>query len=183
MRAGAIVMRTVLLSGLLSACSVGEVASPGPGMGTGMESDAATSAACVDRIVPAVAAHNHGGVAGATNAGMACLVAGCHLAVSPGAGAPGYQFAGTLYKPDGAPNAGAVIRVKSSMGMEVMAYTDAAGNFAIAANSIPGNPFPATTNATACPKSTPMATPLTTGGGNCNSAGCHAANMRMTLDQ
>jgi hypothetical protein len=158
----------------VAACSVGEVsgnASDGGEMGS----------ACVDRIAPAGEAHVHT-AGGGTNAGMACVVSGCHLASAPGTDAPGFQFAGTLYKPGGTmPNAGAIIRVKSSAGMEVKGYADSAGNFSISSGTLM-NPFPATTNATACPTSTPMVGSLTTGGGNCNNAvGCHGSSMPITL--
>jgi hypothetical protein len=112
---------------------------------------------------------------------VACVVSGCHLASALGANAPGFQFAGTLYKPGGTmPNAGAAIRIRSSAGMEVKGYTDSAGNFGISSALM--NPFPATTNATACPTLTAMEGPLTTGGGNCNNAvGCHGSSMPITL--
>jgi hypothetical protein len=161
----------LLVSSLFAAaCSVGEIASDGGGGGS----------ACVDRIMPAGEAHVHA-AGGGTNAGVACVVSGCHLDSGPGTGAPGFQFAGTLYKPGGtAPSAGAVIRIKSSAGIEVKGYTDSDGNFNISAGAL-ANPFPATTNATACPTSTPMVGALTTGGGNCNADGCHASNLRITL--
>jgi hypothetical protein len=163
--------RALLASSLfVAACSVGELANDGGG----------GDSACVDRIVPARDVHVHA-AGGGTNAGTACVVSGCHLDSAPGTGAPGFQFAGTLYKPGGTtPNAGAVIRIKSAAGADVKGDTDSAGNFNIPAGAL-ATPFPATTNATACPTSTPMAAPLTTGGGNCNATGCHASNMPITL--
>jgi hypothetical protein len=161
-------MRAALLcSGLAAtACSVGEVT-----LNNTVGGDAGGSAAaCVNRLTPAGSAHIHT-AGGTSNAGVGCVVAGCHLQSNPGAGAPGYQFAGTVYKPGTTtPSAGAVIRVKSAAGMVVTAYTDLDGNFSIAAGSLP-NPFPATSDATACPTVTPMVTPLSQGGGDCNS--CH----------
>lgn len=180
MPVGSVMRSALLVSSLfVVACSVGEVVgntSDGGSDGSGMGS------ACLDRIMPAGEAHVHSAAAGGgTNAGMGCVISGCHLASAPGTDAPGFQFAGTLYKPGGTtPNAGAVIRVKSSAGMEVKGYTDSAGNFSISAGVLM-NPFPATTNATACPTTTPMVGSLTTGGGNCNAAGCHASNMPITL--
>lgn len=102
------------------------------------------------------------------------MVANCHLNNALGAGAPGYQFAGTVYKPGGTiPSVGATVRVKSAAGVQAPPYlTDSAGNFHIPAGTLM-QAFPATLNVTACPTVAPMVTPLAQGDGNCAKAGCH----------
>jgi hypothetical protein len=177
-------MRIVLLlsSLLFAACTVGQV-----GTSNNNGTDAGGSNAnngCAEVISPAGDAHAHNGVAGATNAGLNCIVNGCHSNANPGTGtngamAPGYQFAGTLYKAGTnplVPNAGATIQIKSGT-MTLTAVTDTAGNFSFAAGSLPGA-FNATTDATVCPTVTPMVTHLMGGSGgpganSCNL--CHAA--------
>ena len=115
------------------------------------------------------------------------MVAGCHLANNLGTGAPGFQFAGTVYKPDGTtPQAGVTIQVKSAAGKIAIGVTDTAGNFSILSGTLQAA-FPATTNVTVCPNLTPMVGQLvqagTVPGNNCN--GCHvtggSANSRITI--
>jgi len=172
-------MRIVFLltSLLFAACTVGEVGTSNNtgtdgGMGSGSGSN---TAGCVDRITPAGEAHPH--LAGGTsNAGLNCIVAGCHLNNNLGTNAPGYQFAGTLYKAGVTPltpNAGATIQVVSGA-MTLKAVTDKDGNFSFAAGALPGA-FTATTNATACPTLTPMVTQLV--GGNGGGAGANSCNL------
>lgn len=181
-------MRIVILltSLLFAACTVGEVGTAnnngGPDAG-GNGGSGSNANGCANLITPPGEAHPHGGVAGAFNAGANCIIAGCHLANQPGKGpdgtpAPGYQFAGTLYKAGTSPLqpfAGATIQIKSGA-MTLTAISDTAGNFSFAAGSLPGT-FTATTNATACPTLTPMITNLVSGGGaganSCNL--CHTA--------
>jgi len=159
-------MRIALLSCLLlAACSVGEVG------GTSID---AGGNGCVDRLTPAGGAHMH--IAGGTsNKGQNCIVAACHLANNPGAGAPGFQFAGTVYA--GAttnPQAGAQVRIKGGP-MPLTTYTDTDGNFYFMAGSLPGQ-FTANTDVSACPTIMNMSTQLIGGGGaganSCNL--CHA---------
>lgn len=179
----------LLLSSLfVAACTVGELprsvggdGTQGTDAGTNPGTDGGQAAnACVDRVpaAQADAAHDHSAAAGGgTKAGQACLNAGCHAANNPGAGAPGYQFAGTVYKPGGTiPSVGATVRVKSGPGVQAPPYlTDSAGNFHIPAGALM-NAFPgATVNVTACPTVAPMVTPLAQGDGNCAKAGCHVA--------
>lgn len=182
---GSPMTRTALLlsSLFVAACTVGElpkngagggdIAGPDAGNTTGGTDGGIKANNCVNRIVPPGGAHLHAG--GATHAGEGCLVAGCHLANNPGAGAPGFQFAGTVYKPGAGkiPSTGVTVQVKSAAGMVVTGVTDDAGNFNILAGSLP-NPFPATVAVTACPTLTPMSSSLVQGGGNCTSAACHA---------
>lgn len=176
----AVMRPALLLSGFLAACSVGEVPL-GDGGGVAMGSDAA-SAACVDRKTP-IDAHLHAS-GGTANAGNACLVAACHLPGAQASGAPQFQFAGTLYKTGGTTaNPGATIRVTSGA-TTATAVSDTAGNFYIEVGILPAMPFPATTNVTACPTATPMSGQLVAGipnNGNCNTGGCHAATMPITL--
>lgn len=175
----------LLLSCLfVAACTIGELPNNGgnPGTDAGNSGTDAkpTGNACVDRLVPAGVAHPHL-AGGSTHAGEGCLLAGCHLANNPGTNAPPFQFAGTVYKPGGTtPSAGATITVKASNGMTTTGVTDAAGNFGIAAGSLP-NPFPATVSVTACPTLTPMISTLSQGGGNCTSTGCHGTALPVSL--
>jgi len=191
---GSLMMRTaLLLSGLfVAACTVGDLPKTGGTGGTGTGgnetpgvdagSPPATDAGgvqangCIARIVPPGDAHEHGGTGGPTHAGEGCVVAACHLASNPGPGAPGFQFAGTVYKPDGTtPSTGVTIQVKSPAGKIAVGVSDSAGNFNIVAGTLPAA-FPATTNVTACPTLQAMSGQLvqagTVPGNNCN--GCHA---------
>ena len=119
-------------------------------------------------------------VGGTSNAGQNCLAANCHLNNQLGKGpdgtpAPGYQFAGTLYKAGSnplAPYAGATIQIKLVGMTPLTAVTDKDGNFSFMAGSLSGN-FTATTDATACPTVTPMITNLVSGGG----AGANSCNL------
>lgn len=177
-------MRIVfLLSSLVfAACTVGEVGTSNnnvPDGGTKPGTDGgATGNGCVDLLVPAGDAHIHT-AGGTSNAGLNCMGAGCHLNNNLGAGASGYQFAGTLYKAGTtplAPYAGSTIQIKVAGTAPLTAVTDKGGNFFFPAGSLPGN-FTATTDATACPTVTPMVTNLVSGGGaganSCNL--CHTA--------
>jgi hypothetical protein len=173
-------MRTVFLltSLFVAACTVGEIGSSkntGTPDAGGTTTDAApTGNGCINRVAAVDPAYAHGGAGGPTHAGESCVVAGCHLANNPGPNAPGWQFAGTVYKTGGTvPSAGATVQIKSAAGMTVTAITDDAGNFHIGAGMLP-NPFPATATTTACPTLTPMVSPLAQGGGDCNGGGsCH----------
>jgi hypothetical protein len=158
-------MRIVLfLSLLLAGCSVGEV-------GTG--GDAGPTNDCVARLAPPGAKHLHA-AGGTSNQGLNCIVAGCHLNNQLGTGAPGYQFAGTMYAAGGTtPSAGALIRIKAN-GMTLMTYSDEDGNFTFPAGSLAGT-FTATTDVTACPTVTKMVTQLS--GGNGGGAGANSCNL------
>jgi hypothetical protein len=191
----------LLLSSLfVAACTVGELptaggGNPGGNNTTGVDAGnppatdggGAHANGCIDRIVPPGDAHQHGGTGGPTHAGEGCVVAACHLASNPGPGAPGFQFAGTVYKPDGTtPSTGVTIQVKSAAGLTAVGVSDSAGNFNILQGSLQ-QAFPATTNVTACPNLTPMVGQLvqagTVTGNNCN--GCHvtggSAGSRITI--
>jgi hypothetical protein len=178
-------LRTALLLSSLfaAACTVGDLpTNRGNGQvdaGAGMMIDAAAMGnGCVNRIVPPGDAHQHGGAGGPTHAGEDCIVAGCHANNALGNGAPGFQFAGTVYKVGTTtPNTGLTIHVVSGATV-LTGVTDTAGNFNIGAGSLAGA-FTATTDVTACPDIKPMVTKLTGGGGggpganSCNR--CHKA--------
>jgi len=185
---GSPMTRTALLlsSLFVAACTVGELPTTGggnpggnntPGVDAGIppttDAGGAHANGCVDRAV-AGDPHLHGGAGGPTHAGEGCVVAACHLASNPGPGAPGFQFAGTVYKPDGTtPQAGVTIQMKSA-GKVAIGITDTAGNFSIMAGTLQPA-FPANTDVTVCPNLTPMVGQLvqagTVPGNNCN--GCH----------
>lgn len=169
-------MRIALLTTLLlAACTVGEVGTANNVGGDGGTTDGGSKDpnACVNRLSPADPLHMHA-VGGTSNKGQNCIVAACHLASSPGTGAPGFQFAGTVYNTGGATaSAGALVRIVSGTTV-LMTYTDTDGNFYFTAPALMGT-FTANTNVTACPTVTPMTTQLVSGGGgganSCNL--CH----------
>ncbi|MGE0546613.1 MAG: hypothetical protein AB7O24_09605 [Kofleriaceae bacterium] len=109
-------------------------------------------------------------------AGQDCLAAGCHLAGNTGLNAPVYSAAGTIYEIDRVtPSPGANVRV-ISMGADdaIRMVADTGGNFYTSATI----QFPAQTNATVCPDSIPMVTPLTSAAdGACARAGCHVVGV------
>ena len=143
---------------VLGACDVGSVLvnNGTPDGGTG----------CVNAATPG-ATHLH--VAGGTpNQGQICLVSGCHLAASLGAGANPFAFAGTLYTTAAGTTIATGATVKVAFGTTTLtATTDADGNFTVLGTLT----FPATSLATECPSLKPMVASLGTGGGNCNN--CH----------
>ncbi|HEY0482269.1 MAG TPA: hypothetical protein VGD37_32335 [Kofleriaceae bacterium] len=173
-------MRIVLLltSLLFAACTVGEVGTSNNTQtdgGTGIDGTGSGSNvnACANRVTPADPAHLHT-AGGTSNKGLNCIVAGCHLNNNLGAGAPGYQFAGTVYAAGTTnPSAGATVRIKSGTTV-LTAISDADGNFHFPAASLQGT-FTATTDATACPTVTPMVTQLVGGGGG--GAGANSCNL------
>jgi hypothetical protein len=162
----------VVLLSALAACDVGTVlTSPhnnGPDahqMGGG---DGPVSNVC--NLTP-------NGDDGHHNAGQACVVAGCHLAASPGAGATPWMYAGTLYKTDKVtPVVGAEIVIKVGA-TTVTATTGANGNFHIATQPPPAvllNQSPNVQATGGAPCTSSMTGQLTApGGGNCNN--CHTA--------
>lgn len=175
----------LLLSSLaFAACTVGEVGTAmntgtdgGSGSGVGSGSD--NPDVCVDRLAQADPPHLHA-AGGTSNKGQNCIAAGCHLNNSLGAGAPGFQFAGTVYAGTTTnPSAGAMVRIFSGTTV-LKAYTDSDGNFYFNAPALSGS-FMATTQVTACPTVTKMADLLVGGNGtapaanSCNSASCHAS--------
>jgi len=179
-------MRIVFLltSLLFAACTVGDTGSTtntgtgpdagGGGSGGSNNGSGGNANACVNPATPA-GNHLHAG-GGTDNAGKNCLVAGCHLANNPGTGAPGFEFAGTLYKAGTTPlqpYPGVTIQIKSGT-QTLTAVTDTGGNFSFAAGSLQGT-FTATADATACPAFMKMSMQLMSSGdpgaNSCNS--CH----------
>lgn len=110
------------------------------------------------------------------NAGLTCIQAGCHN----GAGVPPkWTIAGTVYTTlaGGAPVAGATVHVIDADGDELQLVTASNGNFYTAAPVT----FPVTTRASKCPDSRPMVATVAETGASCNIAGCHDADLRITL--
>jgi hypothetical protein len=179
----------LLLSSLaFAACTVGEIDDPGTGSGSGSGSGSNMGVnpdACVDRLAAPDGEHPHK-VGGTGNGGQNCIQGGCHLNNNLGTDAPGYQFAGTIYKQGTTqPNPGAVVKIISNGMVVAQAYADAAGNFHIAAGTLSGA-FTASTSVSACPTVTKMVTPLVGGGGaggganSCNSCHTTGANAQAT---
>src|SRR5262245_3781722 len=164
-------MRFALFASLLfAACTVGEV---GTINNSNPDAGVDPNNACVDRLVPAGAAHLHT-AGGTSNKGQNCIIGGCHQNNQLGTGAPGFQFAGTVYAAGTTnPQAGAIVRVVSGTTVKT-AYTDTDGNFFIMAGSLMGA-FTATTNVTACPTVTKMVGTLT--GGNGAGPGANSCNL------
>ena len=153
----------VILAACLAACDVGD-ASNGKTVGDGgVKMDGNGSGSGVDAAP--VAAHNHTNPVTAgnpTNAGQGCLNANCHGPVTPAG--PAFAFAGTVYTDSNrnTPAVGVMVTAGTLMGV-----TDTGGNFY--AYSPPTLTLPCTTSA----GTQAMSAQLTTGGGNCNSSGCH----------
>jgi hypothetical protein len=155
----------VLLSVLFAGCSVGEVPLNGTGPDGSTGGDGAQGV-CAMRVTPG---NPHIHTAGGTsNAGLGCVVDGCHGPPNPGG--PLYLAAGTIYTTTAgiAGAAGAEIRVGA-----LKTKTDSAGNFAIISGT---NPFPTNAIASGCPTADAHMTGVltTTLQGNCNGGtACH----------
>jgi hypothetical protein len=176
MRIGIVILGLGLV---VTACDVGDVGAgpPGGGGDAGGGGNTPDFAVCMDRRSPVDIAHKHADDQ-TSHKGQNCIAAGCHLNSNLGAGAPGFQFAGTLYTAGNMtmPQAGAVVRIKSGT-MVLTSYSDADGNFFFPAGSLMGS-FNANTNVSACPTGpTSMVGPLAGGsgaGGGANSCNlCH----------
>jgi hypothetical protein len=160
-------LRIVVFSSLFVAgCDVGEIPEVGPGSDGGADSataDGSGGNGCVAPVTPVAAAHIHA-AGGTSNAGMACLNAGCHNA----AGSQPFTFAGSVYTDSaaGTPKRGATIKIEFS-GTTVTAVSDMDGNV-YATQAIT---FPAKTLGTSCPTVSLMVGNIVAGGGNCNN--CH----------
>ena len=171
----------VILSALVfaAACDVGSVVTNNQGgpdgstggtdTGGGSNVGSGSGSNCVPVSNNLPAAHH--------NAGMSCMTANCHLIGNTGGGAPAFAIGGTLYRDAGGQNpyAGATITVTVG-GTKHTAVTASDGNFYITAALMPTPPSAAntgTTNASACPSTTPMSGSLVDNGGNCNN--CHRA--------
>jgi hypothetical protein len=171
-----VLLRAISISGLivvaLGACDVGEVPIGGGGGGGGGPDAPGTtlsfSTTCVDRSAQIGTAHIHA-TGGTTNAGTACLNAGCHGPAQPGGE---WAAAGTVYKQDGTtPNPGAVVRIKNGANT-MTAVTDDGGTFHFPAPVTPMT-FPTITDVSACPAASKMTAHLVSGNQNCSMAGCH----------
>jgi hypothetical protein len=93
----------------------------------------------------------------------------------PGAGTTAFIAGGTVVTPDGQPQAGITVRLRplDNSLPPTLLVTDTAGTFFLRVGMT--NPFPATPEATACPKVARMleAPPDS---GNCNGTDCHIAS-------
>jgi hypothetical protein len=150
--------------GFLVACDVGSVPAgddtgppdsrPPPGT-----PDAVTTqqGVCKNTVV-GVGNGNH-------NAGQDCMQAGCHAAGGEG---PTFSVGGTVYTDalGAAPQVGATITIRDSIGIEVNLPTQQNGNFYSAAQLTP----PLTTYVSECPGIIHMVSSATAA---CNSGGCH----------
>jgi len=172
----------LLLSSLVfAACTVGEIGNTGtnnttPDAGSGSNMGVDPNA-CMPRLTTPDPAHIHA-AGGTSNKGQNCIMAGCHLNNSLGTGAPGYQFAGTVYAAgsnSATASAGAMVRVKSaSLTTPLTTFTDADGNFFFPAGSLSGA-FTATTDVCAGATVMPMTTQLS--GGNGGGGGANSCNL------
>ena len=145
-------MRIALLTSLLlTACTVGDTGTGatnngtpdaggggGGGGGSGGGSGTTDLGACVNKEASPPPAYQH--IAGGTsNAGANCIVSGCHANNAKGEGAPGFQFAGTVYLTGTTnPAAGVTVRIKSSDTTLTPVVTDSDGNFYFPAGGLKG---------------------------------------------
>jgi hypothetical protein len=170
----------LLLSSLaFAACTVGEIDDTGTGSGSGSGSN--NPDVCTDRLpTPGVATVHPDGIAvsptNKSNAGENCIKGGCHLNNMLGPNAPGFQFAGTIYKMGTTqPDAGVAVRLVSNGMMLPAVYTDQAGNFYFTAGTLMGS-FTANTSVSACPTVTKMMTPLVGGSGGAGANSCNSCH-------
>lgn len=165
----------VIFSLCLAACEVGELPDlTGDGGGSG---DAGNGCIPLAEAAAVPTGHHPPDHESRT---MGCMSAGgCHnAALGLGVGAPEYSYAGLLFKADKTtPYGGASIVVK--MG-DKLAQAMAAdnGEFAISPGAAGLDPptlqMTAMTEASGCPNVAPMVGLIVQGGGDCNSAACHA---------
>ena len=168
---GELMARIVVIFSLcLAACDVGQLPGTTPDGGGGSGDAMGSGNGCI--------AINANPPDGHHNPGMGCIAAGCHLTGQTGTGAPAYSYAGTLYKADkttALAGASVVVTVGTAAKTVVTANN---GNFwlvpGVAGIDPPTNTMTGDTKASGCPDVTPMVGKLTQGGGNCNSAACHA---------
>lgn len=165
----------VISSFILAACDVGTL--PGTGTdGGGGGSDTGSGSNCEPiAATPPTAPATHTGDGRDT---QACLASGCHNAVTPGAGAPPYSYAGTVYKdPQGAeryPGATILVEIGGTTHKVVAADN---GMFWMVPALVPGptTAMTAKTSGSACPNTIAMGGLLTNAAaGDCNSGNCHA---------
>ncbi len=159
----------VFASTISVACDVGTVLAntnnPDGGSGSGSGPD------CPPAATPAPA-HMHV-VGGTSNAGMACIVAGCH-ADGAGGTAPIFNYAGTIYNAAGSAPAGGINVLITLGGATKKWLTDADGNFYVQdpLQAPPTATMQATTKV--CQTPTAMSGTLGAGNGNCSAAQtCH----------
>jgi len=167
----------VLFTLLVAACDVGTVLQHATGGAGGGGDDAGSGSNCGSAGLTPGGGHVHA-TGGTSNAGMGCMSAsGCHnSAMAPGG--PAYAYAGTVYKSatDLVTVMPAATIIVYSGGKTLRMLSNVDGNFFIEEGlaSAPSNTVVTNTNATLCPTIQMMSSSLVTGGGNCNSASCHA---------
>lgn len=170
-----------------SACEVGTVPQGGGGGGSGgpdaggsgggsdgspagNQPDAGGgNANCDDQVTVGLTDGHH-------NAGLTCIQAGCH---APGGEGPTYTAAGTAYKGAGTatPYVGGTVHLIDANGNDIALVTQANGNF----YTSQALAFPLTTSISSCPYTLGMSAQVQTGQGSCNQAGCHDANLPISL--
>jgi hypothetical protein len=170
----ALVVALVLASSVWVACDVGTVLANTSGDGG---SNATPD--CPAAQSPPIPAHMHI-VGGTSNAGMACVSAGCHLQGSTGTNsvtglpAPVYNYAGTVYNTGGTTPAAGINVLITLGGTTKKWLTDADGNFFVAdpLQAAPTALMQASTKV--CQTPTAMVGVLGAGQGNCSAtATCH----------
>jgi len=156
----------VIVSLFVAACDVGDASNHATG-GTDGGNKMDGSGGGVDAAP--VAAHTHQAAnivvpGNPSNAGQGCMAAtNCH-GTTPGTGASTYAFAGTVYTDANHTTPAAGIKVNAG---GLNSFSDTGGNFY--AYAPPNLTFPCAADVTTAT----MAAQLNTGGGNCNSTGCH----------
>jgi hypothetical protein len=170
----ALVVALVFAPTIWAACDVGTVlansTNDGGGSGSGSGSGIMD---CPPAQATPNPAHMHI-VGGTSNAGMACIAAGCHLDGTTGTNAPVFNYAGTVYNTGGATPAAGINVLITLGGTTKKWMTDADGNFYVQ------DPLQAAPTATmqastkACQTPTAMSGVLGAGQGNCSASGtCH----------
>ncbi|MEO8842034.1 MAG: hypothetical protein ABI591_08370 [Kofleriaceae bacterium] len=161
----------VLGSTLWVACDVGTVLANSSTDGGGSGSGSGSGSDCPAASATPAAAHTHA-VGGTSNAGMACIAAGCHLDGT--GGAPIFNYAGTIYNAAGTGPAPGINVLITLGGTTKKWMTDADGNFYVPdpLQAAPTATMQATTKV--CQTPTAMVGALGAGNGNCSSAqSCH----------
>lgn len=169
----AVVVALVFASTVWVACDVGTVLANSTGDGGSGSGSGSGIMDCPPAQSPPNAAHMHI-VGGTSNAGMACIAAGCHLQGSTGTNAPVYNYAGTVYNTGGATPAAGINVLITLGGTTKKWLTDADGNFHVAdpLQAAPTAQMQASTKA--CQTPTAMTGVLGAGQGNCSASGtCH----------
>lgn len=169
-----------LASVVALSCNVGDVSEGGPNVASDAAAAVTDGGGEADALAadpdcePAATPNGNG----QHNAGISCIVGGCHDGAS---GPPLWTLAGTLYTDlEGTtPLAGGTLIFTDANDQEIKLTTASNGNFytgdAIA--------FPVKVKASRCPNSLSMDMAITTAQASCNQAGCHAAGNRIYVPE